>query len=435
MDVTGLTLTGAGVGELTGRTLHVRGVYPGEQARVRLLALSRQHPRGHASLLELLRAHPARRKAPCVNQESRRGRCTGCPLMALDEGAQREAKREMLRTQFGLSVTEIQQAPLQLGYRLSSKRVVFGERGRVRLGSYSQGSHDPARMTGCLVDHPALARVFDRLEQLASELQIAPYDERTGSGELRYVWAKTNGRELIVTLVSAGEGPEVERLIAPLVSACDQEAAALVGVQRSVQASAGNSLRGERSWIAWGRGEVSIELLGERVEVGALGFVQPNPAVAELAYRSLLAPSAALGHSLAFDLYAGAGITTRALGQRFAEVVACEAHPESAAALGIEPELAEAFLTRVLADPQRAKPELVIANPPRKGLGPEVCALLRKLSPPELRIMSCGPEGLARDLGQLAPDYTLDSLEAFDTLPQTAHVELVAKLTRKVERP
>jgi 23S rRNA (uracil1939-C5)-methyltransferase len=191
-------------------------------------------------------------------------------------------------------------------------------------------------------------------------------------------------------------------------------------------------MRGSSAALLFGQSEVSLQLLSQQVDVGALGFVQPNPEVAALAYRSLTQPDESLPqHGVAFDLYAGAGITTRMLAQDFAKVVACESHPESARALGIAPESVEEFLARELASTTPHGPELVIANPPRKGLTADVCAALLQLGAPRVHIMSCGPEGLARDLAALAPAYQLVSLEAFDTLPQTPHVELVAKLVRR----
>ncbi|MEY4513979.1 MAG: hypothetical protein RLZZ450_6101, partial [Pseudomonadota bacterium] len=165
--------------------------------------------------------------------------------------------------------------------------------------------------------------------------------------------------------------------------------------------------------------------------------VQPNPQVAEAAYRALteLGPEET-ARQLAFDLYAGTGVTTRVLRESFAKVVACEAHAESAAALGIAPESVETFLARALAAlsapgaslDAAAVPDLVIANPPRKGLGVAVCGSLLTLRAPLLRIMSCGPEALAADLERLSAGYDLVALKAFDTLPQTPHIELVASL-------
>lgn len=437
LKVESLTLEGQGVGTIAGSEVWVSGVFPSERAKVRIEAVSKHHPRAHARLVELQKRHMYRRRAPCPNHEARDGHCTGCPLMELDEKAQRRAKRMMLLDRFGLDVSKVEPGANALGYRYSSKRVAFGRRGFVYLGSYAHGTHLPATMRGCLVDHPSIVQAFLLVENAVCQIGMAPYDEKTGTGDLRYAWAKTNGREVIVTLTTASDDTRVRELV-PLLEH------QLAGVLHSVQGASGNAMRGSSAALLFGKSEVSIELGEQRVEVGALGFVQPNPEVAELAYRSLTqvtdqadqagtvaGRALTQGRELAFDLYAGAGITTRMLAQQFARVVACEAHPESARALSIEPESVEQFLAREAARATPQRPDLVIANPPRKGLSPEVCGALVQLGAPRLHIMSCGPEGLARDLAALGAAYELRSLEAFDTLPQTPHVELVAKLVRR----
>jgi 23S rRNA (uracil1939-C5)-methyltransferase len=419
--------SGAALSRLGERELIFHGLFPGERGTVRVDALSRQKPRAFGSLLKRESTHPARREAACQNHEARTGgACGGCALMELDEHAQREAKRILLAEQFGLVVPEVEGTASALGYRFSSKRVALSCQGTLRLGSYSRASHAPAVMTACLVDHPRLVQAFAEVESAAQKLGIEPYDERSDRGDLRAVWAKTNGAQAIVTLVvREPEGASAKQLHTRLDTAD--------GVLVSVHAASSNSLRGERAELRRGLAELCMELLGQRVELGALGFLQPNPEVAALAYTALLsgANEGAAERRLAYDLYAGAGVTTRLLAKQYAEVVACEAHPESAAALGIAAEDTESFLARALLTPAPRKVDMVIANPPRKGLGPEVVAQLRALGARELRIMSCGPEGLARDLAALTQPngYTLRSLRAFDTLPQTPHVELVAQLS------
>jgi hypothetical protein len=192
-----------------------------------------------------------------------------------------------------------------------------------------------------------------------------------------------------------------------------------------VQTDPGNNLRGAPPTVLHGRGELTLTVADVSVTVGPLGFLQPNPAAAALAYQDLLHDEhgAPLSGALALDLYAGAGITTELLRRNFNNVEPCESYPESAASLGVAPETAEAFLQR-----PHVTPDLVLANPPREGLGPDVCAALVRLAAPRVHIMSCGPAGLARDLAALAPGYRLAGLRAYDTLPHTPHIELVAWL-------
>ncbi len=409
------------MGSLEGREVECHGLFPSEVAQVRIEAVAQHSPRAHARLVSLEVAHPGRREAPCPRHVARGGRCTGCAIMEIDEAAQRAVKLAML-ARFGLSVATVEAAPSALGYRWSSKRVVFGRAGDLRLGSYMRGTHQPADMAGCLVDHPRLVEAFADVTAHANELGIAPFDERNGAGDLRHVWAKTDGERVLITLIVTSEQSRAARELPARLHAA--------GVLVSFHGANDNRMRGGEARLARGAAELTTTLLGQNIEVGALGFLQPNPRVAEACYGELTRSDE--GGELAIDLYAGTGVTMRALRTRFREVIACESHPESARALGIAPESVEAFLKRWLAVSPPRVPELVIANPPRKGLGAEVCARLIELGAPELRIMSCGPEGLARDLAALTTNgYVLESLRAFDTLPQTPHVELVAALTRQ----
>jgi 23S rRNA (uracil1939-C5)-methyltransferase len=188
-------------------------------------------------------------------------------------------------------------------------------------------------------------------------------------------------------------------------------------------------MRGTAALPVKGRSELTLRVAGVPVAVGPLGFLQPNPEVAGECYRALVHDATG---ALAFDLYAGAGITTALLRERFGNVVPVEAYPESAATLGVPPVSVERFLSEYEGD----VPDMVVANPPRKGLRTEVCGALRRLGARELRIMSCGPKGLRRDLDQLSANdgpgarYQLVRLEGFDTLPNTPHIELVAVLRR-----
>lgn len=428
VELTGLSPAGDALSKETGHEIHVSGAFPDEQARVRVEHVSRQAPRAHARLQGLLRPHPARRPAPCPHSDSgappRRDACSGCPLQALDLPAQRALKRAALLARHGLDPGELVAGPDEWGYRWSSKRVVAGTRGHVLVGSYHRGSHTPAAMRDCLIDHPAIAAAARELEAAASALAIEPHDETTGTGDLRHAWFKTDGRDVLLTLITAARPSRAAELLPPALKLP-------AGIAWSVQPGPGNAIRGEPPVHLRGRPCLHTTLAGVELEIGPLGFLQPSPRVAELAYLDLVADEtgAPLTGALALDLYAGAGVTTTLLRRRFAEVVPCESYPESAARLGVAPETAEAFLARALRTARR--PDLVVANPPRGGMGPAVCAALADLAAPRLQIMSCSPDALVRDLAPLAAaGYTLRRLRAYDTLPHTPHLELVAWLSR-----
>jgi 23S rRNA (uracil1939-C5)-methyltransferase len=406
LEVESLLPSGEGA---CGRT-RIAGAFPGERVLARI-----DHVGKHATFattVEVERGRPGRRALPCPRHvDTEDGRCTGCALMALEESDQRAVLREMLLRQHGLEVSEIVAAPEPLGYRWSAKRIAFGGPGKLRLGSFARGTNRPADMKGCLVDHPLIAAAADELAEAAQRLGIAAHDQERKRLGLRAVWLRTNGTQVLVTLVTSEANADELIRLSPRLTRCD-------GLAVSFYRDGGNVLRGADATVL--RGIEELDVLG--TPIGPLGFMQPNPKVAERMYDDLVGGA---GEGRIFDLYAGAGATTRRLRAFAREVVPCESHPEPARSLRVDPETAEAFLAR-----QTDAPGAVVANPPRKGLGAAVTGELLRLRPARIHVMACGPSGLAKDMRALSKDYRLESLRAYDTLPQTPHVELVAKLVR-----
>jgi 23S rRNA (uracil1939-C5)-methyltransferase len=157
---------------------------------------------------------------------------------------------------------------------------------------------------------------------------------------------------------------------------------------------------------------------------------------------SRLASLAAAGRTgaLAWDLYAGVGLFSSALAKSFDRVVAVEAAQPAATDLanalkstgGQHSAIAMTTLDFLeVAVVQRERPDLIVMDPPRAGIGPEVCSLLARIRAPELVYVSCDPVTLARDLRQLVDSgYKLQQLHLVDMFPQTFHQETVAVLTR-----
>lgn len=410
-DIEAMLPSGEGV---AGR-VRITGAFPGERVVARVDHIGKHTTFATAVAVE--RERPGRRVPLCArHRDVVGGRCTGCALMALEETDQGVVLREMLRSQHGLEVEEVVAAPHALGYRWSSKRIAFGGPGNLRLGSFIRGTHRPADMEGCLVDHPLIVEAADEIAEMARELGIAAHNDERQQLGLRAVWLRTNGAQVLATLVtSEASDQELVRLSKALTKCA--------GVARSFHRGDGNALQGLKA--APLRGIQTLDVNGTRV--GPLGFLQPNPEVAERMYDDLVEGIEA---TRVFDLYAGSGATTRRLRAVAAEVTPCESHPEGAQSLGVEPETVEDFLAR-----QTEGPEAVVANPPRKGLGSIVVGELLRLGPERIHIMACGPAGLAKDIEALASAYRVESLRAYDTLPQTPHVELIAKLARRDDRP
>lgn len=135
----------------------------------------------------------------------------------------------------------------------------------------------------------------------------------------------------------------------------------------------------------------------------------------------------------AVDLYAGVGLFSLPLAHRFATVDAVERNSIAYRDLELNAtrsatniRTARASAEDFLRDLSEA-PDLIVADPPRAGLGKTTGELLR-LKPPQLKLVSCDPSTLARDVNKLLPDYRIDRLALVDLFPQTYHFEVVVHL-------
>jgi 23S rRNA (uracil1939-C5)-methyltransferase len=144
--------------------------------------------------------------------------------------------------------------------------------------------------------------------------------------------------------------------------------------------------------------------------------------------------------TLAWDLYAGVGLFSRRLAEHFGEVVAVEAGEPAAkdlqtmlAKMGPQHRAVKATVVEFLRDEvlQRERPELIVMDPPRAGLGAEVTTLLARMAVAEMVYISCDPVTLGRDLRAMVDSgYRIETMHLVDLFPQTFHLETVTVLRR-----
>jgi len=190
--------------------------------------------------------------------------------------------------------------------------------------------------------------------------------------------------------------------------------------------------RNPRQLANWGTEGLNYRTASEDYWVGRGGFFQVNRFLVDELVRTV---TAGRQGTMAWDLYAGVGLFSRVLAKSFLQVVAVEADATdlSKSFKGPGKRAVEATTVEFLrgAVVQRERPELIVMDPPRAGVGPEVCALLARISAPEIVYVSCDPVTLARDLKALASSgYNVVELHMMDMFPQTFHIETVVFLRR-----
>lgn len=181
------------------------------------------------------------------------------------------------------------------------------------------------------------------------------------------------------------------------------------------------------------QGSIEYKAVGHTFRIGRGSFFQVNRFLIDALATEVLRDYRG---DYVLDLYAGVGLFTVPLAQRFERVAAVE---RSASAFHDLNQNCESFAPRVTSTKtatedflanQSEPPQLVIADPPRTGLGEDAAQHLLRLNPEKMVIVSCDPATLARDLKILRRSYRIDRMVLVDLFPQTYHFETVVHLVR-----
>ena len=428
----------AGLALIDGVRVHVAGALDGEEVDATVAHISPHRPDAWATLATVTRPSPARVAPACRAY----GQCGGCPLEHMQYAQQLLWKGEALRRALHRlpSLAEVAVAPCvpsprALGYRNKSKLVYsHDEAGRPLLGAFAPRSHRVVDLSGCAVAEPPLDEVATQLRDELGRLGVAPFDERTGEGLLRYAILRVNhlGRMLITLVTAQADFPDGEALARALMQARPD----IIGVVQNINTSRGNALYGLDEKLLGG-----VAWLEERVGVvhlrlSATAFFQVNREVAARIYADLVAAAALTGHERVVDAYCGVGGIALTLAPRAGEVIGIEEHPGAVADAQAAALLNHATRARFgVGDAAEALATLdgadvVVLNPPRRGCAPEVLAQVARLEPRLVAYVSCAPDTLARDLAILdGHGYRARAVTPYDMLPQTPHVEALALVT------
>jgi len=201
---------------------------------------------------------------------------------------------------------------------------------------------------------------------------------------------------------------------------------------------AGDKTNGRES-IIFGEPLLKEQILGSSFFLGINSFFQINRSAFENLLSDLISILDLKGSETLLDLYCGVGTIGMILAPLTARVLSLESNRENFELIGrnsginriknisLYPGKSEDLAETLLAQ----NPDLVIMDPPRKGLDKKLISALNAFLPPRLAYISCDPATLFRDLKKLLPGYDLAHFRGYDFFPQTPHIECLAVLEKK----
>ena len=440
VQIEGWSSDGSGVCRIGGRAVFVPKTIPGESWEIRIVKVTAAavYARGE----KLLAASPERRESLCPYY----GRCGGCDLwhMSYEEelrfklGRLNDALRHIGKQD--LQAAEILGCEEVTRYRNKGIFAVAELDGAPRAGFFRERSHALIPVERCLIQDALSERAAAAVVRFMQEHGVPAYDEESARGAIRHVFCRVARRtaDAVVCVVTAkGLGTKTAALIEALRRDCPE----LSGIVLNVNKSRGNTVLAGDFYTLWGRAEIEDELCASRFSIAPQAFFQINPPQAEKLYRRAVDYAALKPDSLALDLYCGAGTISLCLAREAGRVIGAEIVPEAvenarrnAAENGVAnaeflcadaEDAAEELARRGL------RPEVIVVDPPRKGVSEKALAAIAAMQPERFVYVSCNPATLARDVLRMNEQgYVLKAATAVDMFPRTCHVEAVALMER-----
>lgn len=435
VTITGYSEEGLGVARIDGRVIFVHGGVRGETCSIRILKLLKNV--AFARVEEILEGAPGRQVPDCPHYPA----CGGCDFRHLTYEEELEAKRQRVEDALrriggaDVTVTEILASPQTEGYRNKSQFPVSPEG---LAGFYRARTHQVIPASDCLLQSPQAGAIARAVEDYLRENGVAAYDEERHEGLLRHIFVRTNaaGQVLVCLIVNGDRLPREEDLIRRVRGACPDT----VGVVLSANTRRTNVVLGDRYRTLWGQDYLEDTLCGITFRLAIPAFYQVNRRQAERLYEKALELAELTGEETVLDLYCGAGTITLVMARKAKRAIGAEIVPEAVEnarenALRNGITNAEFFCGDAAAvaeklAAEKLRPDVVVVDPPRKGLEESVIVSIADMAPQRVVYVSCDPGTLARDVKRFRErGYTLQKAVAADLFPRTKHVETVTLLT------
>jgi 23S rRNA (uracil1939-C5)-methyltransferase len=458
LTIDSLVAGGDGIARHEGQPVFIARTAPGDIAEIEIFDARKDFARGRVN--KLIQPSKQRVEAPCKLFKV----CGGCQWQHISYEAQLQYKQQVVKE----AITRIGKLQADIVLDTIGAAEPFYYRSRVQLpvknptnstrllaGYYEQDSHDLVNIKHCPVQPAAFDELLNQVKEQAELYGISAYSEHTLTGVLRHICMRQGADGQLLCLVvnmKPKQSPPADLL--DLARTLQNDNPNLVGVCINYNNEPGNRIYGDVTQVLTGQDFITEHLVshladapqqllkGIDFKVSTNSFFQIHHAQTEIMLDLILKATLDTSPALPFiiDAYAGVGTIALWLASVASQIRAIEESP-SAAADAVENiklnhaanvDFRHAKVEEILPqlNAEGVKPDIVILDPPRKGVSKKVIENVIELQPRKIIYVSCNPATLARDLNELAGKYEVKHIQPIDMFPQTFHIESISVLER-----
>ena len=326
-----------------------------------------------------------------------------------------------------------------MGFRLRARLAIRGRVGAPKLGLFELGTHRVAHIPNCLVHHPLINHVASVVRRALAETRMTSYSDQAHMGVARYLQVVVERSSQSAQVVLVGNCATAEPFTATFELIRERLGSDLHSLWFNSHCDASNSVLGARFKHLYGPASVVERFGGAALHYPPGAFGQSNLEIAQ-SIIDYVRGEIPFGACVA-ECYSGVGAVGLSVLDRSGEIMLNEisAHSLQGLDLGLA-ELSPADRAKVTVIPGTAAAALeavvgsqvIIADPPRRGLEAEFTRRLSENPPQRFVYISCGLESFLDDTRRLVSQgkLRLSALTAFNMIPFTGHVETVARFER-----
>ncbi|EOL8944056.1 23S rRNA (uracil(747)-C(5))-methyltransferase RlmC [Cronobacter dublinensis] len=367
------------------------------------------------------------------------GRCRSCQWIEQPLDTQLADKMTDLRALLAELPVGDWCAPVsgpEQAFRNKAKMVVSGSVEKPLLGMLHRDG-TPVDLTECPLYPASFYAVFTALKPFIARAGLTPYNVARKRGELKYLLLTEStldgGLMLRFVLRSTTKLEALRAALPALLAQLPQ----LTVVTANIQPVHMAIMEGDEEIWLTEQQALAENFNGVPLWIRPQSFFQTNPTVASALYAAARDWVRALPVNHMWDLFCGVGGFGLHCATPEMTLTGIEIAPEaiasasaSAQQLGLRNVHFQALDSTDFATGQQAVPDLVLVNPPRRGIGEALCDYLSRMAPQYIIYSSCNARTMAKDIKQL-PGYRIARVQLFDMFPHTAHYEVLTLLVRQ----
>ena len=434
------TSEGQGVAKIEGCAVFVPNAIAGETCRIRIEKAQKTWAAG--KIVEILERSPHRINRACGVAKL----CGGCNFHHMDYEEETRLKaarvRQCLNRIGGENFDEIPIlcAPETTCYRNKAQYPVSVNKGRAYAGFFKAGTHQVIENDRCGILPAEMDAVKDAVIDYVNQHKVSVYDEVAHDGLLRHIYVRrgaVSGQILVCLSINGRNIPKREALIARL-----KKIEGFTSLVLTVNTKKGNVVLGDEYITLYGPGYIEDTLCGLHFRLSPRSFYQVNHHQAQRLYAAAIEQAQITKDDLVLDLYCGVGTITLCMAKAAGKVIgvevveqAVEDARDNAVRNGIENAqifCGDAGEAALALESKGIRPDVVVVDPPRKGLNADAIEAMARMAPRRIVYISCDPATLARDVALLKEKgYRVKNAMACDLFPRCAHVESIVCMTRE----